>query len=257
MNHEEKRKTFKTRLRSFSDEVFRNYLIMRKRWEISALERQRNVEIKDLGNRVYRLIQRKKIEIPDVDRVVSAIQSIDSEIQLQEERLRELIIRADFPKQISGRQDIPDTQPKSAESSKSVLDPESASACCSQESSQEKPDNTSLADSDPAGKSEFDVTLEITPSVPADALMETSQSEPEKPIKPAVEDISMQETPGVEPKGKKKHGGSSGVSWKNTVENQVESSVKETSVSETGKEEADKVPETKDSASTETDTSST
>ena len=97
----EKKASIKNRLRAFSDEVFRNYLIMRLRWSISALERRRTNEIKDLGNRVFRLLQRKEIVIPETDKIVKIIQDLELKIEAQEERLRDIIMKADLPKQLS------------------------------------------------------------------------------------------------------------------------------------------------------------
>ncbi len=107
---------WKGKLRGFSDEVFRNYLIMRKRWEISAFERQRNSAIKDLGNRVFRLIQREKAKIPEVDSVVHSIRDLDDKIQILEEKLREIIMRVDVQHQIPDKSGKPvDLQPTAAD----------------------------------------------------------------------------------------------------------------------------------------------
>ena len=107
---------WKGKLRGFSDEVFRDYLIMRKRWEISSFERQRNNAIKDLGNRVFRLIQREKAKIPEVDSVVHSIRDLDDKIQILEEKLREIIMRVDVQHQIPDKSGKPvDVQPTAAD----------------------------------------------------------------------------------------------------------------------------------------------
>ncbi len=109
------KKTFRSRLRNFSEEVFRNYLIMRMRWEISSLERQRTAEIRDLGNRVYRLLKRKKLQVPELDSFVTAIAHIDSKIEVKEENLREVIMRVDLPGQITGgKADVVEAQSEDA-----------------------------------------------------------------------------------------------------------------------------------------------
>ncbi|MBN1550778.1 hypothetical protein JW979_04895 [bacterium] len=95
------KKSFREKLVSFSDEVFRNYMIMRLRWKISALEKRRSAEIIDLGNRTFRLIKRKQLEIPKVENLVRTIDKLETDIETLEERLRDIIIRSDLPKQLT------------------------------------------------------------------------------------------------------------------------------------------------------------
>jgi len=93
-------KIVKGKLKKFSNEVFRNYLIMRLRWRISALERQRTAEVSDLGNRIFRLMKKKKLEIPEVESLFSVIENFETEIEIQEEKLRDIIMKSDVPRQI-------------------------------------------------------------------------------------------------------------------------------------------------------------
>jgi hypothetical protein len=99
-NKEKNKNHTKSRLRNFSDEVFRNYLVMRMRWKISALERQRTTEVRDLGNRVFRLYKRKELTVPGADSLLKTIEELEADIELQEEKLREIIMRADVSRQI-------------------------------------------------------------------------------------------------------------------------------------------------------------
>ena len=116
-------KTWKKRLRSFSDEVFRNYQIVRIRWEISSLERNRNQEIRDLGNRVFRLMKREKVLIPELDLLFKTIDELESQIQIQEEKLREVIMRSEAPKQIPGDLSAKPEQPGQEKPAEKPVEP--------------------------------------------------------------------------------------------------------------------------------------
>ncbi|MBN1355509.1 hypothetical protein JXA40_04455 [bacterium] len=133
-NNQKTSSGFKGKMRNFSDEVFRNYLIMRLRWKISALERQRASEIQDLGNRVFRLFKRKELKVPGAESLMRTIEDLEAKIEVQEEKLREVIIRADVPRQIpektageSGKKDAPaaEGKPEPAVSEKKSAKPES------------------------------------------------------------------------------------------------------------------------------------
>ncbi|MCD4653278.1 hypothetical protein K8T06_05025 [bacterium] len=98
----------KYRIKSFSDNMFRNYQIMRKRWEITSSEKKRATEISRLGNTVYRLFQDQKL-LPDLKKIepqIKKIEKIDLIIKNLEERLRDIIMRTDMPRQLSAGQPV-------------------------------------------------------------------------------------------------------------------------------------------------------
>ncbi|GEM_PF-4543260 len=94
------RKSFKSKLKIFSEDVFRNYLIVRARWELYNLERQHSNEIRNLGNRIYRQYRRDHKTIQEVEPILDSLTDLDHKIEQLEERLRDLIVNAELPKQI-------------------------------------------------------------------------------------------------------------------------------------------------------------
>jgi hypothetical protein len=86
---------WKRKLRNFSDEVFRNYQVVCTRWTISSLERQRNTEIRDLGHRIFRMIKKEKIRIPEVDTLIGTIDELETKIEELEDKLRGIIMQGD------------------------------------------------------------------------------------------------------------------------------------------------------------------
>ncbi len=88
------------KLRSFSDNMFRNYQIVRKRWEISACEKRRSAEIARLGNLVFRLYKKKSLTEKEIEPQIQRIEKIEVELTVLEEALRDLVIRADVPRQL-------------------------------------------------------------------------------------------------------------------------------------------------------------
>jgi len=93
--------TIKHRIRSFSDNMFRNYQIMRKRWEITNREKKRSAEISRLGSTVYRLFQSDELKRDDLAPQIEKIKKIDLEIKNLEENLRDIIMKADLPRQLA------------------------------------------------------------------------------------------------------------------------------------------------------------
>ncbi len=95
------RKSFRSKLKIFSEDVFRNYLIVRARWELYNLERQHGNEIRNLGNRIYRQYRRDHKPIPEVEPILDSLTDLDHKIEQLEERLRDLIVNAELPRQIA------------------------------------------------------------------------------------------------------------------------------------------------------------
>ncbi|MGB3975585.1 MAG: hypothetical protein WBM02_00010 [bacterium] len=89
------------KLRSFSDNMFRNYQIVRKRWEISACEKKRSAEIARLGNLVFRLYKKKALTDKEIEPQIQRIEKIEVELTVLEDALRDLIIKADMPRQLT------------------------------------------------------------------------------------------------------------------------------------------------------------
>jgi hypothetical protein len=101
MNSKDREKTdWRERLRLFSDSMFRNVQIVRKRWEISACEKKRTAEISRLGSMAYRLYKNKSLTEKDIEPQVQQIEKLDIELKNLEETLRDLIIKADIPRQL-------------------------------------------------------------------------------------------------------------------------------------------------------------
>lgn len=89
------------KLRSFSDNMFRNYQIVRKRWEISACEKKRSEEIARLGNLVFRLYKKKSLTEKEIEAQIQRIEKIEIELTVLEEALRDLVVKADVPRQLT------------------------------------------------------------------------------------------------------------------------------------------------------------
>lgn len=101
MNSKDREKAdWRERLRLFSDSMFRNVQIVRKRWEISACEKKRTAEISRLGNLAYRLYKNKSLTEKDIEQQVQRVEKLEIELRHLEETLRDLIIRADIPRQL-------------------------------------------------------------------------------------------------------------------------------------------------------------
>ncbi|MBN1878832.1 hypothetical protein JW823_01870 [bacterium] len=131
-NKDQEQTGWKSRVRAFSDSMFRNYQIMRKRWEISAAEKKRTQEISKLGNQVFRLYRKEGPSIHELEPQIKKIESIDSEIKVLEEVLRDIIMRADMPRQLPAGATQPEspgqTMTPSAGQAKPVPAPPAAAA---------------------------------------------------------------------------------------------------------------------------------
>lgn len=118
-------KGFKERVRNFSDGMFRNYQIMKKRWEISSAEKKRASEISKLGNLVFRLHKSSELTLEKLEPQVQKIDHVERRIKILEEKLRDIIMRADLPRQLeagpsqtateSPMKSVKDSEPKPAE----------------------------------------------------------------------------------------------------------------------------------------------
>ena len=104
-------KGLKDRVRNFSDSMFRNYQIMRKRWEISSAEKKRASEIARLGNMVFRLFKSSELSSEKIEPQIRKIDHVEREIKILEEKLRDIIMRADLPRQLESGSVSP--EPKS------------------------------------------------------------------------------------------------------------------------------------------------
>jgi hypothetical protein len=92
---------WRDKLRAFSDSMFRNCQIVRKRWEISSFEKKRKLEIIRLGNLAYRLHRKKSLTPEELEKQIKRVEKIDAELKALEERLRDLIIKSDVPRQLT------------------------------------------------------------------------------------------------------------------------------------------------------------
>ena len=102
---------FKTRIKAFSDGMFRNYQIMRKRWEISNAEKKRAAEISRLGMTAFRLYGKKELTMESLEPQIQKIEKIDQNIKKLEEKLRDIIMNADLPRQLpAGQVSKPDVK---------------------------------------------------------------------------------------------------------------------------------------------------
>ncbi|MBN1296899.1 hypothetical protein JXA80_08950 [bacterium] len=90
----------KDRIKSFSDSMFRNYQIMKKRWEISNSEKKRAAEIAHLGNTVFRLYRKEGLSPEKIEPQIKKIEQLENEIKVLEEKLRDIIMKADLPRQL-------------------------------------------------------------------------------------------------------------------------------------------------------------
>lgn len=98
---EQEKTSIKQKIKFFSDSMFRNYQVMRKRWEISNSEKKRSVEIARLGNMAFRLYQTNELSPEKISAQVKKIEKLVEEIKHLEETLRDIIMRADEPRQLS------------------------------------------------------------------------------------------------------------------------------------------------------------
>lgn len=154
------KKSFKTKLKSFSEDVFRNYLIVRARWELYNLERQHGNEIRNMGNRIYRQFKRDHIPIPEVEPILKSLTELDLKIEQLEERLRDLMMNAELPKQLTA--ETPPTATGPCPPPESIAEPVSAP----------EPDSTV-----PLQTTEVSVPIEVPVTIP-----EPASESPQKPL---------------------------------------------------------------------------
>lgn len=92
---------FNSSIRWLSKSVVRNWMIMRKRWEIAAAERKRRNEISRLGNQAYRLCCDNRLSAEELESQIRKVAAIDQEIKTLEENLRDILLKVES----SGRQE--------------------------------------------------------------------------------------------------------------------------------------------------------
>lgn len=93
----EKRKKRGKYLRKFSAEVFKHARIIKTRFEISRLARTRDQRLRDLGQRCFRLIRAKKLEVPELEKIFQDLEGLGEQLDIKEKELRAIILENDFP----------------------------------------------------------------------------------------------------------------------------------------------------------------
>lgn len=195
------------KLRSFSDNMFRNYQIVRKRWEISACEKKRSEEIARLGNLVFRLYKKKSLTDKEIEAQIQRIEKIEIELTVLEEALRDLVVKADVPRQLTAGPPV-EIKPEVDE----AVEPEKESPASNQQKIKEnevkkgtpvgQPEKKDVTKASVEGKKTTESGSQETTVTPI--LRKSGAKEAEKKTKPDTRPIEKKETSQAKPPETKK-----------------------------------------------------